>query len=54
MSLGVYRISDPRIFTESIFSSAFGNAAMESYMEVQDSYGSLFVKIPARIAPLFQ
>ena len=33
---------DPRIFTESIFPSAFGNAAMESYMEAQDSYGSLF------------
>ena len=27
---------------ESIFPSAFGNAAMESYMEAQDSYGSLF------------
>ncbi|MFR8428074.1 MAG: hypothetical protein ACLVCH_11445 [Roseburia inulinivorans] len=27
------RTSDPRIFTESIFPSAFGNAAMESYME---------------------
>ena len=36
------RTSDPRIFTESIFPSAFGNAAMESYMEAQDSYGSLF------------
>ena len=36
------RTSDPRIFTESIFPSAFGNAAMESYMESQDSYGSLF------------
>ena len=32
------RTSDPRIFTESIFPSAFGNAAMESYMEAQDSY----------------
>ena len=31
-----------RIFTESICPSAFGNAAMESYMEAQDSYGSLF------------
>ena len=36
------RTSDPRIFTESIFPSAFGNAAMESYMEAQDSYGALF------------
>ena len=36
------RTSDPRIFTESIFPSEFGNAAMESYMEAQDSYGSLF------------
>lgn len=36
------RTSDPRIFTESIFPSAFGNAAMESYMEAQDSYSSLF------------
>jgi type I restriction enzyme R subunit len=34
--------SDPRIFTESIFPTAFGNAAMESYMESQDSYSSLF------------
>ena len=36
------RTSDPRIFTESIFPNAFGNAAMESYMESQDSYASLF------------
>ena len=35
------RTSSQRIFTESIFPSAFGNAAMESYMEAQDSYGSL-------------
>jgi type I restriction enzyme R subunit len=34
--------SDPRIFTESIFPTAFGNAAMESYMESQDSYAALF------------
>jgi type I restriction enzyme R subunit len=34
--------SDPRIFTESIFPTAFGNAAMESYMESQDSYSALF------------
>ena len=40
LSLGVYRIS--KIFTESTFPSAFGNAAMESYMESQVSYGSLF------------
>ena len=36
------RTSDPRIFTESIFPQAFGNAAMESYMESQDSYSALF------------
>lgn len=36
------RTSDPRIFTESIFPAAFGNAAMESYMESQDSFASLF------------
>ena len=34
--------SDPLIFTESIFPSAFGAAAMESYMESQESYSSLF------------
>ena len=34
--------SDPRIFTESIFPNAFGTAAMESYMESQESYSSLF------------
>ena len=34
--------SDPLIFTESIFPSAFGTAAMESYMESQESYSSLF------------
>lgn len=36
------RTSDPRIFVESIFPTAFGNAAMESYMESQDSYSALF------------
>ena len=34
--------SDPRIFTESIFPNVFGNVAMESYMESQESYSSLF------------
>ncbi len=34
--------SDPRIFTESIFPNAFGTAAMESYMESQESYSALF------------
>lgn len=36
------RTSDPRIFTESIFPVAFGTAAMDSYMESQDSYSALF------------
>ena len=36
------RTTDPRIFTESIFPNAFGNVAMESYMESQESYSSLF------------
>jgi len=36
------RTVDPRIFAESIFPAAFGTAAMESYMESQDSYSSLF------------
>lgn len=36
------RTADPRIFAESIFPAAFGTAAMESYMESQDSYSSLF------------
>lgn len=34
--------TDPQIFTESIFPSAFGNAAMDSYTESQESYTSLF------------
>ena len=36
------RTTDPRIFTESIFPNAFGNVAMKSYMESQESYSSLF------------
>ena len=34
--------SDPLIFTESIFPDVFSTAAMESYMESQESYSSLF------------
>lgn len=34
--------TDPVIFTESIFPQAFGEAAMESYAESQESYESLF------------
>lgn len=34
--------TDPVIFTESIFPQAFGEAAMESYTESQESYESLF------------
>ena len=36
------RTTDPRIFTESIFPSAFGKAAMDSYTESQESYSALF------------
>lgn len=36
------RTSDPVIFKESIFPSAFGDAAMESYTESQESYASMF------------
>lgn len=36
------RTSDPVIFTESVFPKAFGDAAMESYTESQESYTSLF------------
>ena len=36
------RTTDPRIFAESIFPSVFGTAAIESYMESQESYSSLF------------
>ena len=36
------RTSDPQIFVESIFPKAFGDAAMESYTESQDTYTSLF------------
>lgn len=34
--------SDPQIFVESIFPKAFGDAAMESYTESQETYTSLF------------
>lgn len=34
--------SNPTIFVENIFPKAFGDAAMEGYMESQDSYSSLF------------
>ena len=34
--------TDPVIFTESIFPQAFGEAAMESYTESQESYETLF------------
>jgi type I restriction enzyme R subunit len=34
--------TDPVIFTESIFPQVFGEAAMESYTESQESYESLF------------
>lgn len=36
------RTSDPQIFVESIFPKAFGDAAMESYTESQDTYTALF------------
>lgn len=36
------KTSDSIIFTESIFPAAFGNAAMESYNESQESYTALF------------
>ncbi len=36
------KTSDPVIFTESVFPKAFGDAAMESYTESQESYTSLF------------
>ena len=38
----IARSSDPQIFSESIFPKAFQTAAMESYMEAQDTYTSLF------------
>ncbi|MCD8103986.1 MAG: DEAD/DEAH box helicase family protein [Lachnospiraceae bacterium] len=38
----IARTSDPQIFTESIFPKAFGDAAMESYAESQDTYTTLF------------
>ena len=36
------KTTDPRIFVESIFPAAFGTAAMDSYMESQESYTALF------------
>ena len=36
------RTSDSRIFVESIFPTVFGTAAMESFMESQESYLALF------------
>lgn len=36
------KTSDPRIFVESIFPAAFGTAAMDSFMESQESYTALF------------
>lgn len=41
----VARISDPRIFVESIFPKAFEDVAMESYSESQDTYSSLFEEL---------
>ena len=40
--MGAAATSDPVIFTESIFPSAFGDAAMEGYTESQESYSALF------------
>ena len=39
---GSAKTSDPRIFVESIFPAAFGTAAMDSYLESQESYKALF------------
>ena len=36
------KTSEPKIFTESIFPAAFGEAAMEGYQESQESYTALF------------
>ena len=36
------KTSDPRIFAESIFPKAFGDAAQDSYMESQETYTTLF------------
>lgn len=36
------RTTDPLIFMQTIFQNAFGTAAMDSYMESQESYQSLF------------
>ncbi len=39
---GSAQTTDPTIFTESIFPTAFGQAAMDSYTEAQDSFASIF------------
>lgn len=44
---GPARTSDPRIFNESIFSAAFGTAAIESYRESQDRCPALLSKYNA-------
>lgn len=36
------RTTDPLIFMQTIFPNAFGTVAMDSYMESQESYQSLF------------
>lgn len=36
------RTTDPLIFMQTVFPNAFGTAAMDSYMESQESYQSLF------------
>lgn len=40
--VNIAKSSDPRIFAESIFPKASGDAAQDSYMEVQNTYTSLF------------
>ena len=46
------RTSDPTIFVESIFPAAFGDAAIEGYMEAQESYSSL-LRIRTNTIPLW-
>ena len=36
------RTTDPKIFTEIIFPNIFNTAAMDSYMEAEESYSALF------------
>ena len=36
------KTSDPQIFAESVFPKAFGDAAMDGYMESNEAYDSLF------------